>query len=141
MEFKDLIIPLLLSGLFIIAMISFGIYLANENNANNILAGNEALNRSYNNINRQLLETENSTESQKQAFFKDIPVIGQISIVLKSITGTARIFFSGGISLLDSMFTLVSETLGIPSIVISVLTSIFLIIGVLLAWKLFRTGV
>ena len=140
MEFKSLLVSTLLIGLFIVALLSFGINLANNNDADNILLDDPALNATFSEMEDELKAAETSSDSQKDSFFIDVPIIGEASVIFTSITGFVRVFFNMGIGIIKAVFLLIQTTLRIPPIVTGVFTSIFIIVTLFLIWKVIRVG-
>ncbi len=67
MEFRNLILTTLLAGLFIFAMISGSVFLALDNNANNSLLENEAINSTFMAIQQDLNDSAKSGDNIKSA--------------------------------------------------------------------------
>ena len=139
-DFKDLIIGAVLIGLFIVAIVSFNIYNAENYDNATKLTENEAFNSSFNDMSNELEGIQSTAESQKTSFFKDIPVIGEVSIVLSSIVGIAKSISSVMRNIYNLTLRLIAETLGIPVIILNVITGMIIISTILLAWKLYRSG-
>ena len=139
-DFKDYIISAILIGIFIFAFISFGIQFASENNLNTSIVNNEAINRSYVNIENELADIKTKSETQREGFFKDIPIIGDASLILTSIAGVTRVFFTSIRKVYNIVVTLIQETIGIPIIILNGFLAILLVSMVLLAWKFYKSG-
>jgi len=133
-DFKDYIISAILIGIFIFAFISFGIQFASENNLNTSIVNNEAINRSYVNIENELADIKTKSETQREGFFKDI------SLILTSMAGVTRIFFTSIRNVYNIVVTLIQETIGIPIIILNGFLAILLVSIVLLAWRVYRSG-
>lgn len=143
-EFKGLMIAGLLLALFIFAAISFGVQISEDTGANMSLLDNEVINRSYREVELNITFAQTTAESQKTSFFRDVPIIGEIvgafDIILGSIIGVGRIFGNVLVSLYNLTFGLIASVLGVSPVVISVFTTILLILIVLLAWRVYRSG-
>lgn len=140
MGMKALLITVILAGLFLFASIQLGVQLGEQNNASISILENPSINKSYVNIESELEDTTDSAESQRQSFFKDIPIVGEITLIVQSIIGIVRVFLTSIVNFFNVFFTLLEETLGIPSLVLKTLTGIILIVVVLLAWRIIKTG-
>lgn len=140
MEFKGLIITALLVGLFIFAVISFGIQLAENNNANMSILNNPSINKSFASITSELEEAEDTAESGRVGLWSGIPILEEVGIVLDSIVSVGQVFSGMVIGVFGITFELITTTLGIPPIVLGVITAIILISIVLLAWSVFKAG-
>ena len=140
MEFKDLIITALLVGLFIFAVISFGVQLSKNNNANMSILNNPSINKSFVSITSELEEAEDTAESGRVGLWSGIPILEEVGIVLDSIVSVGQVFSGMVIGVFGITFELITTTLGIPPIVLGVITAIILISIVLLAWSVFKAG-
>jgi len=139
-SFMSYIISVVLVALFAFALISFGVQLADDNSTNVSILNNNAINRSYENLEYNLSSVRDNAESQQESFFKDIPIIGEASLILGSLAGIVRVFFNSLTSFYTLFVTLISETLGIPSLILDGIVAIILISMVLLAWRVYRAG-
>jgi hypothetical protein len=137
---KQMLITSLLIGLFIFAMVSFAVEFGTQNDANQTILDNEAINSTYVDLESDLNTAINTTESQRGGFFKDIPVIGEISVILNSIVGTVRVFIELMKGFYDLTLGLIAKTLGINPIIMGVITAIILMTTILLAWRVYRSG-
>lgn len=144
MDFRGLAISTLLIGLFVFAMISFGTTLQLTNNANSTIASNEVINRSFTDMQTELEGVQAGREAERESWFRTIPVIGEISVILETIVAVG----AGLITVIGSIFNitieLISVGLGIGSgsakVVFGVFTAIIIFSGILLAWSVYRSG-
>jgi len=137
---RENIIMAVMIGLFVFAFISFGTQLSLDNDTNNSVLDNDVINRSFFNIQSELSDTIVTAEGQRESFFKDVPIIGEISLFLKSITGVTRVFFSTLINFYNLFTTLIAETMGVSTIILNGMVALVLISTVLLAWSVYRSG-
>ncbi len=138
--FRESIISIVLVGLFIFAFISFGGQIALDNNANNTVLSNPAVNQSFIDIQSQLQEVQIDTEDQKKAWFEDVPIVGDINLIWKSLTGIIRVFFDVIVNMYNLIISLISETIGISSVVLNTIAALLSISMLLLLWRLVRSG-
>jgi len=140
-NFKSLIITALIIGTFVFAFINFGYHFAQDNSTNISIIQNSKINESFKNISTELEATSaNAIESQRKGFFSDIPLFGEITIVLKSIVGVGKIFGEVIINMWKLILGLIKDTLGISPIITKVISSVIIISVVLLAWRVYRAG-
>ncbi len=137
---KTLVISALLVGIFSFALLSFGNQMSLDNNTKNIILEEEQFNRTFNTINVTLQDATNTINATREGFFSDIPIVGDLGAFLTSIVAVGRQSFSVVKSIYDLTIGLIAETLGISPIVIGVITSIIIIVSLLLAWRVYRTG-
>ncbi len=92
-SFRESLIALLLISVFTVSLISFGVQLAEDNDVNNTILNNDIINRSFGNITKEINDTIVGSEFQRESWYSDVPVIGDIGLITKSLTGIARLFF------------------------------------------------
>ncbi len=138
--FRESVISIVLVGLFIFAFISFGGQIALDNGANNTILTNPAVNKSFIDIQSQLEEVQIDTENQKQAWFEDVPIVGDINLIWKSLTGIIRVFFDVIVNMYNLIISLISETIGISPVVLNTIAALLSISMLLLLWRLVRSG-
>ncbi len=140
-SFRTLAISALLVGIFALSIVSFGVQFQSENSVNeSSLLSNEPINRSYTNIQTELNDSVSSIDLQRDSFFSDVPIIGEITLILGAITGVGRVVFGSLTSLYDITFVLVAETIGVSPLALSVITAIIILSGIILTWRLLRSG-
>lgn len=127
-------------GLFIVATISFTGQFQLENNAEFTIYENEIINRTLGDFNTNLTNIASQTDEQKGVFDSEIPERGFGSLLIFSIVTVAQSFVTGIITTYNTLVVLPASVLGIPAIVMSVLTSILLVSVVLLVWRVIRLG-
>jgi len=59
---------------------------------------------------------------------------------VSSIIGIVRVFLTSIINFFSVFFTLLEETLGFPALVLTSISGLILIIVVLYAWRVVKTG-
>lgn len=139
-SFREAAISFIVVGIFIIAIIGFGAQLALDNNTSNSILDNPAINKSFVSINESLEDIRIDADAQKEAWFKDIPIIGDIGLIWKSLTGILRVFFNIIINMYNVIIDLISETIGFPKFVVNTIAAIVTISTLLLLWRVVRSG-
>jgi Flp pilus assembly protein TadB len=140
MDFKGFVIAALLVSLFIYAAISLSTTLSSNQNKNFTLLENEAINRSFTNIQTELEDSEATTSAQREAFEEDTAEEDIFVLNLKSIISVGRKFTQLVVNLYSLTFGMIAEVLGISVLVLTIITSIIIITLILLAWSVFRIG-
>jgi len=141
MNMRSLIISALLIGLFMYAMISFGAQLAIDNEANQSILDHDSINDSFRGLDTQLGNAQDQAQSQRVGFEgENIEDERSDSLLFLSIVSAARVFTSMLINIYNLTFGLASETLGINPVIIGVFSAILLIVLLLMAWRLIKTG-
>jgi len=139
LEFRGMIISILLIGLFVFAMFSGGVFLASENHANVTLSKDASLNSMYTNLSYDLNNSANIANDVRKAFEKENPLITAV-LLFKSVIYGGIQFTSLVVSIMGYMFGSIIETIGVGAIVISVISAIVLIILVFSAWRVYQAG-
>ena len=137
---KSLIISGLLVGLFIFAIISFGIRLTAENSVYNPLMENEAFNSSFGELETQLKDSKTTSEGQLTVQQETNPTTSSGDLLLTSTPSTLASFVSMFRNIYNLTFGLLESALGIPAVILYVITSILLISTILLVWRAIKAG-
>ena len=139
-SFRESVISIVLVGLFIFAFISFGGQIAVDNDANDSILSNPSINKAFIEINNSLEEVRVDTEEQKEAWFEDVPIVGDINLIWKSLTGIIRVFFDVVVNMYNLIVSLISETIGISPVILNTIAALLSISMLLLLWRLVRSG-
>jgi len=142
-EFRQLLVSVILVGLFIFAFINMGIQLSNNNDANISIMDDPAINKSFGEINETLSELDEKAEERRLAFAEEQSSIATGYFILGSIFKTGTVFLSSIVGLTTGIFELISTSLGlggVGSIVIGVFSGLIIITVVLLLWRLYKVG-
>lgn len=130
----------LLVGLFTIALINFSVNLTESNDVNGSLMTDPNLNSSFTDIQTELEASKSVAEGIRSSFFGQIPIIGDIAVILGYIFGTTKQIFALIRGLFELYFELIQTYMGIPPIVTTVFTTIIVLTLILLAWRVYRAG-
>lgn len=152
MEMKDFVISFLVIGLFIIAIIAFGINLGEENSSSISIENDSRISNLYSGVNDTFYNYDgDGTTIQGEAnesygaITSENPVTEAISdiffasigFVAKSISGVSYALFG---SIFDPLLKIIIPQDEPRRIVLMVLSSLLLTVFALLIWKLYRTG-
>ena len=138
--FKGLIISFILVGLFAFAMINFGVQLSLENDSNQSILENSAINRSYHRLESNLTELRDEAQTQKEGFEGEDPKLEGGSLLFKSIVGAGKTFSSTITSVWIIISDVAYNVFGINEIILGVLASILLVTIIFLAWRAYKAG-
>jgi len=138
--FRNLFIAFLLVGLFFFSMVNFGIQLSNENDANSSLLDHDAINRSFNDLSSKLGSSDENASAQRENFESETPTAPSGDYILVSVIKSGFTTFSTIMGVFNTIIVLMTETLGISSVVLGVLSTILLISGIFLLWRLYKAG-
>lgn len=153
LDIKDYLVGSILIGVFIIALISFGIHAANENDASVSINDNDHINSIFTGVNSTIYgyggddsSLQEEANSTVEGFNKEDPegsgsdgiFFSTVTAVGKSIMGiTFRIFDVVWSPLLKILLPNSKEVRQVLSVMLS---AIFMFLVMLLAWKLYRVG-
>ncbi len=141
--FRSFIVSLLVSGLFIIALISFNVGLITDNGGNSTLLDSEQINAAYITINNSLRDSETEFSTQSNIVAETEPT-SAFNIILDTLAGTWTVFISIPQIIYTSIFGLTAEVLtGGDSdfnVFWTTVSAILILIGTLAAWRMLRSG-
>jgi len=134
---KDIIINVLLAGLFIVCIISFGGILGNNYGKPNMMdTGYIDTGR----VTAEINQTSQDAENWGEAFTSDNIFVSTGAIIIFSIWGVFKLIYTAVITMFVIYFDIVSSLFGLPAIVTGVLTAIIIISLIFAGWKLIKTG-
>lgn len=137
-EFKDYPINFLLAGLFIIALIGFGVGIAHNYGESDALMKSDKID--FSRLEQQVNQTSADAESWGNAFRSDNLFVSAGAIVLFSIWGIGKLVWSSVVSLFTIFTDGATAVLGIPPIATGVLTAILIISLIFALWRLIKAG-
>lgn len=146
MAIKDLAISLVLIGLFAFALLSFGIGLAADNNANQSISDDPRINTFQENVSNQLGSYNTQVKGSSKVFSEDTPTVGgeslqltSVSKIWSSIVSIPKAVYSLTIGLiLDKIFGGTGSSF---AIVFTVISSILVVLIILFSWAWIRGGI
>jgi len=141
-NFGEFVIGLLLSGLFLFALIGFGVQMAIDNPTNISITDNDIIDTAYTDIDAALDKVKVDTDENKEGFFSNLPLANTFGIVLDSVVGIGSLLVNG---FMQSVFQVIanffSKILGLnDTVVFGLLMAFFSITAILLAWRVYRAG-
>jgi hypothetical protein len=141
-NFGEFVIGLLLSGLFLFALIGFGTQMAIDNPTNISITDNDVIDTAYTDIDTALDKVKVDTDDNKEGFFSNLPLANTFGIVLDSVVGIGSLLVNG---FMQSVFQVIanffSKILGLnDTVVFGLLMAFFSITAILLAWRVYRAG-
>lgn len=148
--FKTLVISFILVGLFIYALIAFGIQFQTDMDANQTILNETTsnLNTTYGSLKTNLTGAEDTGKSSREKFEDQAPITstsGEVSFT--SIVAAGKNFAGTMTGFFKTIFGLLKVTLGFDdtddtafTIVLSTLGAIFLVTVIFFAWRAYRAG-
>ena len=141
-NFGEFVIGILLAGLFLFALIGFGVQMAIDNPTNISITDNNIIDAAYTDIDAALDKVKVDTDENKEGFFSNLPLANTFGIVLDSVVGIGSLMVNGFMqSIFQVMANFFSQILGLNnSVVFGLLMAFFSITAILLAWRVYRAG-
>ncbi len=139
-SFREVFITFALIGVFVFAGISFIVTTQRNNGVTNTILENDIINRTYSNLETDLGGLSSNASTQKESFESEIPERGFGSLIIFAIVGVGNKFTGMIVGIYNILIVLPASLLGIPPVVISVMTAILLISLILLVWRVYRVG-
>lgn len=140
MSFRETFINFSLVGIFMLAMITFGVQMTNENSANNTLLDNEFINSTFQNLQTNLSTFQSDAEGQRQNYEAESPGQGFGTLILFGLLGAGKVFLGMVVGINNILFGAAENVLGIDKTVIGVFTAMLLISLIIFVWRLAKTG-
>lgn len=129
-----------LIGILVFSTLSYIIVLQQENEVTDTILSNTIINKTFSSLQDNLTSVESQTQTQRETFEKDIPERGFGSLLIFAIVGVGQKFTAIIFSTYNILIVLPATIVGIPKIVINVLSSILVVTLILLVWRLYRAG-
>ena len=146
---KTLIISVLLIGLFMYALIAFGVQFQTDMNANQTIL-NESdsnLNDTYGSLKTNLTGAKDTANATRTSFESEEAKSEFGSLTFKSIVGVGKSFTGTMANFFNIIFNLFKVVLGLDdddnaafTVVIGTLGAIFLVTVIFFAWRAYRAG-
>jgi len=140
-NFRQIFVVFALLGIFILAMVSFGSNIAVENNANQTILNDPTFGQTFSNLNESLKTFDTQSQQQRENFEGELPASEFVgTFIILSIIGAGKTFISMVVGIFNIIFSPFSSIIGINGVVLGVFVSIFTVIIVLAAWRLYKVG-
>ncbi len=139
-SFRETFMTWGLIGILVLATLSYIIVLQQENEVTDTILSNTVINNTFSSLQSNLSAVEGETQTQRESFESEIPERGFGSLLIFSIVSVGQKFTAIIISTYNILIVLPASILGVPSIVISVLSSILIVTLILLIWRVIRAG-
>jgi hypothetical protein len=142
MGFKDIAIGSIMTLVFAMAILTFGTKLAVDNNSNINILDDPSLRALNNSAFGSLSEVQGTIQTQRENFETEKAQKDSQSdnFGLTAIIGNLKTFFSIGISGFNAIFIAISVLLGIPPIILNILSGVIILILILLSWRVIKVG-
>lgn len=130
----------LLILLFAVSMVNFGFILSKDNNSSHAITNDESLQSLNNSFTSRLNTASDTLNATKEGFFSDVPVLSTIEATITAIFGVIPSFITQITASFGLIFSFIRTQLGIPPIVLQMATAFIVVMGILLAWRVYKAG-
>lgn len=137
-DFQDFPINFLLAGLFLIAMISFGVGIAHNYGYDDALMKSDKID--FSGLENQVSATSEDAQSWATTFKSDNLFVSAGGIVLFSIWGIGKLIFGSIISFATIFFDGLQGVFGFSPIVMGVIMGVLIISIIFALWRLIKIG-
>jgi len=138
LQFKDYIIYFLLSGLFIIAFIGFGVETAKNYGMSETLMKSESFD--FTKLENQISQTSNDANKWANATKSDSLFVSLGGLFFNSFWGTGKLIWGSTSALATIILDGASGVLGIPTIATGLILAILSILLIFAIWRTIKTG-
>lgn len=137
-SFKGIIIKFLLASLFIVCIFSFATRFTTDQGKSSTLIDDGNLNLDA--LEEEINETSESAEAWGEAFRNDNVFVALGAVIMFSIWGVGKLIWTSVINLFTLILDSASTVLGVPPMVLGVLTSILIISLIFALWRVIKRG-
>lgn len=142
---KGIFVGFLLIGLFLFGMISLGITLSSENNATQSIADNQIINASFGDIKAELDTSKSASDDSKTSFFEESDKELEGELTSGATRGGSKGYLNRATAIFRVIFGKEGQggligTIGISSLVLTVIGTILTVVGLLYLWRLIKAG-
>jgi hypothetical protein len=140
MGMREYIISGFLVGLFSISFLYFILIVSQDNDSVGLI-NDKTLNKTFYSLNSSLSGIQAKTESEYNATATEPISAGFGSIILFSIRNAGTVFGGSVTSIIKPLLIFSQETLGIPPVVLGIISAIIIVSLIFLGWKMYRLGI
>lgn len=139
-KFSNLFLNMMLVGLVVISIFGFSTFFQEDNNVENPFIENSLMNNTYSKLKTDLGGLRDDSQAQKTLFESENPTGGFGTILLFSIVSTGKVFNGMIVGLFNTLIKLPVVFLGFDPIIISVLSTMFLLTIIIGLWFIYKLG-
>lgn len=141
MGFKDILIGIVLTGLFAIAIISFGGQLGTDNpHSGQNIKDNPFISNFSSSLEKNLSVVKDKTQSQRESFETQDRQAGAEDFGLSSVPSIIFSFWGIGLSTFTLLINSLSQVLPVSALVINIIFAAIIITLALLGWRVIKAG-
>ena len=139
-NFQKMFIGFTLAGLLAFAIMTFGVTLQQDNNANETLLENTLINSSYQSLQVNFNDMRNRSQTQRELFEEENPTVTFGSLILFSIVSSGKVFTNVMVQNFNILFKLPTALFGVNPVISSIMTTILLVSIIIALWVLYKLG-
>ena len=139
-NFQKLFINFALIGIVIFGILSFGVGLQRDNNANENILDNVLINTSYTELEVNFNDMRDRSQTQRELVEKENPTVTFGSLILFSIVSSGKVFTNIIVQNFNILFKLPTALFGLDEVVASVLMTILIVSVMIGLWVLYKLG-
>ncbi len=141
MSFQKIFIAFTLTGLFALAMISFGVQIASENDSDNSILDDPSISKVNASLFRNLTTYQSMSQGQRENFESEIPTTGFGTLIIFGVMSAGKVFTGMVMGVFSSLLAIFSsERIGIDPVVLGILTSLLIFGTIFALWRLYKAG-
>ena len=142
MEFRDYFVWAMVTGLFVLLIVSFVSNFQTQNNADININQNPFLNRFVTNVSNELNSSADNAEAQRQAYATETsnPILTSLGFAFTSILNAGNTFISSVVNIFGALFFFIGSFFSINPIVTGTILAIIIGTILLAVWSLIRAG-
>jgi len=139
-QFEKLFVIFAVVGIFVLAMISFGVNLQESNDVNDTILNNDVINHSYHNLDTTLSNSKDNSSRALGSFENETASGGFGSLVFFTIPSAMKIVRGLITGVFSILIQFPAQILGISPSIIAILEAILLILIIVSLWRLYKSG-
>jgi hypothetical protein len=138
MDFKGVIINLVIVGVIVLSIMSFFIITQVDNNSANLITNNSLINGTYNGLTSNLGNAQTQADTASQTFGNITPT-EQFGVVdVTSVVSPTSLFKTMGLGVYNILIQLPMKILGVPPVVAAVIDAILILLLILGIWGIWK---
>jgi len=137
--FKDIIVGIIIAGLFTLTMFGFMINLETTNDAPNSILNEPAIAELNQSLTERLENVQSDSETQRQNLENQAPeVTGDEGFGLTAIVGTLFTMIGSSFLIVQVLSNSITSIIGIPAIFVNVVIGSLVVIMLILLWRVIK---
>lgn len=140
MGLKDIVVGVIMTGLFMLALLTYTVSLTTENDASQSIENEPFFSNFNNSLTGNLTNVREDAEKERSSTQATEAIKGDENFGLTSIPSMVFNFISMMFKTYQVLSNGITEVIGFPPIVVNVITGVFVVVLALLSWAVFKVG-